>query len=118
MQDARGKNMEGQKKIRGKLFYRTKKIVTRENRKRKKPSDTDSKFKIQEKKMERRNKGRSNHMEHCANATSTSVKYCYHSSYAAILQKHPAGTDPKYLQEEGRITTTYLQMRKLSNPLT
>lgn len=93
MQDARGKNMEGQKKkIRGKLFYWTKKIVMRENRKRKKPSETDSKFKMQEKKTKRRNKDRSNHMEHWANATPTCVQYCYHSSHAAILQQQTPST--------------------------
>lgn len=42
----------------------------RENRKRKKPFETDSKFKMQKKKTKRRNKGRSNHMEHCANVTN------------------------------------------------
>lgn len=40
--------MEEQKKNRGKLFYKTKKIVMRENRKRIKPVETDSKFKVQE----------------------------------------------------------------------
>lgn len=84
-----GKNKEGQKKIRGKLFYRTKKLVMRENRKRKKPFETDSKFKMQEKKTKRRNKGRSDHMEHCANATTKSVKCCYHSSHTMSHSNRP-----------------------------
>lgn len=46
------------------------------------PFETDSKFKMQQKKTKRKIKGRSNYTKHCANATPTSAK-CYHSSHAA-----------------------------------
>lgn len=88
------KTWRDRKKIRGKLFYRTKKIVMRKNRKRKKPFETDSKFKMQEKKTKRRNKGRSNHMKHCANATPRSVKRRYHSSHATPCSNTPQQQTP------------------------
>lgn len=80
----------------------------RENRKRKKSFETDSKFKTQGKKTKRRNKGRSNHMEHCANVTCLSVKCCYNSSHATSCSKRP-----QVLTGKGKITATYLQMGKL-----
>lgn len=85
----------------------------RENRKRIKPIETDSKFKVQEEKTKRRNKGRSNHTKHCANATPTPVSCCYSNRTSLAHVQHPAATDPEYLQEEGRITATYFQVGKL-----
>lgn len=121
MQDIREKTMEGQKKKRGKLFYRTKKIVMRENRKRKKPFETDSKFKMQEEKTKRRNKGRSNHMKRCANATPTSVKMPLSQQDIISSQATPRSNRPQVLtrggQDHGHLFTDE-ETEARSNPVT
>lgn len=85
----KGEKHGGTEKNKRKVILQDKKAVMRENRKRKKPFETNSKFKMEEKKTKRRNKGRSNHMKHCANATPRSVKRCYHSSHATPRSNRP-----------------------------
>jgi len=90
----------------------------RENRKRRKPFETDAKFIMQEGKTKRRNKGRSNHMKHRANATSRSVSCRYYNRTTLAHRQHPAATDPENLQGEGRTPAAYLQMGKLRHEAT
>lgn len=95
--------------------------VMRENRKRKKPFETDSKFKMQDEKTKRRNKGRSNPVKRCANATPTSVKMPLSQQDITTSQATPRSNRPQALTA-GRLDhcrpLTYGETEAQSNPVT
>lgn len=113
--------MEGWKKKEESYSTGKKKLVMRENRKRKKPFETGSKFKMQEEKTKRRNKGRSNHMKRCANATPTSVKMLLSQQDITSSRATPHSNRPQVLtrggQDHGRLFTDG-ETEAQSNPIT
>lgn len=95
--------------------------VMRENRNRKKPFETDSKFKMQDEKTKRRNKGRSNPVKPCANATPTSVKMPLSQQDITTSHATPRSNRPRALTAGGLdhcCLFTYGETEAQSNPVT